>query len=197
MGTVQVAFEGEQREVIPWCMLDRKWPEAALFGSMFCVCTTGSCAISALVGPFSPEMTKSRDRKRSCPALLFFRIFFPYLLSRTFFHVIFSLYFFPRIFFRTFFRVIFFPYFLYPYFFHVLFIPVLYFLFFSVLFFVFFPSFFISSSSTKCWLGVFSTTSASYSHRKLPPLLFSYNKCSLRRPRPITIVNYPLFIFIY
>jgi hypothetical protein len=46
-------------------------------------------------------------------------------------------------------------------------------------------------------LGVFSTTSASYDHRKLPPLLFSYIRCSLRRPRPITIGNYPPFLFSY
>jgi hypothetical protein len=43
-------------------------------------------------------------------------------------------------------------------------------------------------------LGVFSTTSASYNHRKLPSLLFSYIRCSLRRLRPITIGNYPLFL---
>ena len=119
-------------------------------GSMFYACATGSCAISALVRPFSQEVTKSRDRKRSCPALLFF--------PRTFFPRIFPPYFFSRI---------------------------------------FFPYFFFSSSSTSCWFGVFSATSASYDHRKLPPLLFSYIRCSLRRPRPITIGNYsPLFIFI-
>ena len=33
---------------------------------------------------------------------------------------------------------------------------------------VFTPRFFLSRS-TKCWLEVFSTTSASYNHRKLPP----------------------------
>jgi hypothetical protein len=43
-------------------------------------------------------------------------------------------------------------------------------------------------------LRVFSTMSASYSHRKLPPLLFSYIRCSLRRLRPISIGNYPLFL---
>jgi hypothetical protein len=81
--------------------------------------------------------------------------------------------------------------------------------------------FFLLSSRTfflvvvhKCWLGcslqrtrpiyignypspfmfiyyVFSTTSASYEHRKFP--LFSYIRCSLRRPRPIT---YKLALFI-
>jgi hypothetical protein len=45
------------------------------------------------VGPFSPEVTKSCDRKRPCPAYFFF--------------VLFSLYFFPRNFFsRTFFLVV-------------------------------------------------------------------------------------------
>jgi hypothetical protein len=34
---------------------------------MFCACATGSCAISALVGPFWPEVTKSRDRKGPWP----------------------------------------------------------------------------------------------------------------------------------
>ena len=95
----------------PLRMLDRKWlevtwPEEVLFVSMFCVCATGSCAISAQVGPFSPEVTKSRDRKRPCPALLFFPYiffctFFPYFFSRTFFLVLFS----PVIFSRTFSKV--------------------------------------------------------------------------------------------
>jgi hypothetical protein len=35
------------------------------------------------------------------------------------------------------------------------------------------PRFFLSSSTT-CWIGVFSTTSASYDHRK-PPFLFSHS----------------------
>ena len=47
------------------------------------------------------------------------------------------------------------------------------------------------------YIIVFSTTSASYDHRIRPPPLFSYIRCSLRRPRPIAIGNYPLFIFIY
>ena len=67
-------------------------------GSMFYACATGSCAISALVRPFSQEVTKSRDRKRSCPALLFF--------PRTFFPRIIPPYFFPVFFFRTFFLVV-------------------------------------------------------------------------------------------
>ena len=35
-----------------------------LSGSIFCACATGSCAISTLMGPFC---RKSRDRKRPCP----------------------------------------------------------------------------------------------------------------------------------
>ena len=61
------------------------WPEEALFGSTIYACTTGSCAISALVRPF--------DRKLATGSA--------------------------------------------------------------------FPRFFLSSS-TKCWLGMFSTTSTSY-----------------------------------
>jgi hypothetical protein len=53
------------------------------------------------------------------------------------------------------------------------------------------------SSSTKCWLGAFCTTSASYNHTKLPPLLFSYIRCSLRRPRPITIGKCSPILFSY
>jgi hypothetical protein len=44
-------------------------------------------------------------------------------------------------------------------------------------------------------LVVFSMTSASYNHRKLPPLLFSYIRCSLQRLRPISIGNYHPFYF--
>jgi hypothetical protein len=55
---------------------DRKWRQSrdrksrqsgALSGSMFCACATGSCAISALVGPFDRKWRQSRDRKRPCP----------------------------------------------------------------------------------------------------------------------------------
>jgi hypothetical protein len=43
---------------------DRKWRRSpALSGGMLCACATGSRTISSLVGPFSPEATKSRDRK--------------------------------------------------------------------------------------------------------------------------------------
>ena len=83
----------------------------------------------------------------------------------------------------------------FPYFFPVPFPP----FHFPYYFRVFFPSFFLSSS-TKCLLWVFSTTSASYNHRKLPPFLFSYIRCSLLRPRPITIGNYHLlfsYIIVY
>jgi hypothetical protein len=40
-------------------------------------------------GTFSPEVTKSRDRKIPCPVLLFFPVlFFPVFFSRTFFLVV-------------------------------------------------------------------------------------------------------------
>ena len=47
---------------------DRKWRQSdALSESIFCACTTGSCAIFALVGPFDRKWRQSRDRKRPCP----------------------------------------------------------------------------------------------------------------------------------
>ena len=74
-----------------------------------------------------------------------------------------------------------FPVLFFPYFFPVFFFP------------TFFPYFFLSSS-TQMLVGVFSTTSASYIHRKLPPpLLFSYIRCSLRRPRHMNIGHSPFF----
>jgi hypothetical protein len=92
------------------------------------------------VGPFSPEVTKSRDQKMSCPALLFFpilpppRTFFPYFFSPYFFPVYFS----PVLFSLYFSRIIF-PYF-FSYFFGVFFslnfIPIF------VFFVLFFPYFF-------------------------------------------------------
>ena len=104
---------------------------------------TGSCAISTLVGHFSPEVTKSRDRKRPCPALLFSPYFFcPYFFFRTFcFPYFFSPYFFPY-FFHVFPTVVFprtsppyiFPVFISRTFFYVLFFPY----FFNVLFFSYF-----------------------------------------------------------
>ena len=45
------------------------WPEVILSGSMFCAYATGSCPISALVGPFDRKWRQSRDRKRPCPVL--------------------------------------------------------------------------------------------------------------------------------
>jgi hypothetical protein len=36
------------------------------------------------------------------------------------------------------------------------------------------PYFILSSSAKKCWLGVFSKTSASYNHRKPPPFIFIF-----------------------
>jgi hypothetical protein len=107
------------------------WQEEALFGSMFCACASGSCAISALVGPFSSEVTKSRERKRPCPALLFS----PYFL----FLVLFPPYFFPVLFFSYYFHVFFFPFF--PPFFITYYFPVL---FFFVLFHVFCSRIFFS-----------------------------------------------------
>ena len=66
-------------------------------------------------------------------------------------------------------------------------------------FLTFFPYFFLSR--TKCWLGVFLFSYIRCSLRRPRPitignypLLFSYIKCSLRRPRPITIGNYPSLI---
>jgi hypothetical protein len=92
----------------------------------------------------------------------FHRTFFPYFFSGIVFLVLFSRTFFPR----TFFTVLFFPYF-------------------------FSRSFFLVVVQ-KCWLRVFATTIASYNHSKLhSPLLFSYIRCSLRRPRPVNIGNYP------
>ena len=54
------------------------WPEVTpvtcLSGRMFCACATGSCTISALVGPFWSEVTKSgsgpdRNMFSACPLL--------------------------------------------------------------------------------------------------------------------------------
>jgi len=46
---------------------DRKWPwpevtESAPTGSVFCACATGSCAISALVGPFHRKWRHQTSR---------------------------------------------------------------------------------------------------------------------------------------
>jgi hypothetical protein len=98
MGTDKVVFEGDRT-------IAHAWPEEALFESIFCACATGSCSISVLVGPSSPEVShvtgsESRDRKRLCPALLFFPVFvFPYLFPSTFFsRTIFLQYYFPVLF---------------------------------------------------------------------------------------------------
>ena len=45
---------------------DRKW-RYSVSGGILCACATGSCAISALVGVFWPEVTKSRDPNNPCP----------------------------------------------------------------------------------------------------------------------------------
>jgi hypothetical protein len=85
MGTAQLVFAGDRT-----IAHDRKWRESrdrkwhqsrVLSGSMFCACATGSCAISALVGSFDLKW-QSRDWKRPCPevgsahARLFPRAFF-------------------------------------------------------------------------------------------------------------------------
>jgi hypothetical protein len=50
-----------------WCeSRDRKWHQS-VSGSMLCTCATGSCATSALVGPFDRKWRQSRDWKRPCP----------------------------------------------------------------------------------------------------------------------------------
>jgi hypothetical protein len=47
---------------------DQTWHQSrTLSGSMFCACATGSGAISALVGPFDRKWRQSRDWKRPCP----------------------------------------------------------------------------------------------------------------------------------
>ena len=61
---------------------------------------------------------------------------------------------------------------------------------------VFFPLLFFLSSSTKCLLGCSLRRPRPIAIGNYPPLLFSYIRCSLRRPRPITIGNYPL-LFSY
>ena len=97
MGTAQLLFavDGEVDRTIAHDPMwrDRKWRQSrAISGSMFCVCATGSCAISDLVGPFWPEVTLSGSgpaRKRSwsevCSAhdRLFPPRFFPFLSSST------------------------------------------------------------------------------------------------------------------
>ena len=94
------------------------------------------------------------DRKRPCPedTLLFSRTIFPYFFSRTVSPVLFS----PVQFSLTFFL----PY-LFPGIFSRPFCSRIF----------YFRSYFLSSS-IKCWLGVFSTTSASYNHRILHPFLY-------------------------
>ena len=130
MGTDKVIFAKERlrRNYRKWYRA-HAWPEvtsvtcpeAALFGSMLCACATGSWAISALVGTFHRKW-QSRDRKRPCPALLFFRTFFLYFSPRTFFPFYFFLVLlFPVLLFPYFFSRIFFPYFFFPLFFSVLF----------------------------------------------------------------------------
>ena len=84
MGTVQVIFV-EDRTIA------HAWPEVTL--------VTWPEVCSAHAQPFSPEVSKSRDRKRPCPALPFSRIsprtIFPYI-----FFLVLPPYFFP-VFFST------------------------------------------------------------------------------------------------
>jgi hypothetical protein len=130
--------------------------EEALSVSMFGACVTGSYAISTLVGPFHRKWRLSLDRKRPCPEAVLTGSMFCACPAFS-----------PRFFFLT--RVVQFwsevtspeealsgsgldrKY--------ILRIP------------GFFRVFFLSSR-TKCWLGVFSTTSTSYNHKKLPPFYF-------------------------
>jgi len=70
-----------------WCYLksrdrkwrqsrDRKWPwpKAPPTGNMLCACATGSCGISAIIGPFHRKWRQSRHRKRPrkrpCPEVI-------------------------------------------------------------------------------------------------------------------------------
>jgi hypothetical protein len=58
------------------------WLEEALSGSRFCACSTGSCTISTLAGPFDrkwpcPEAVMTGSRFCACPA--FFLVVVPWL----------------------------------------------------------------------------------------------------------------------
>ena len=139
MGTGKVIFEGDRGGSDNCACLigsdvtgsDRKMP----FGSMFCAWATGSCAISALVGPFSPEVTVTwPEETLSGLTTVFFPVLFsPYFFPRTFFPVLF----FSVLFFSVlFFFVLFSPYFFYPYFCPRTFFSRIFF------FFTFFPYFF-------------------------------------------------------
>ena len=60
---------------------DRKWPEVtwpeeALFGSMLCACATGTCAISALVGPFHRKWQSHVTGRFPVRSYYFFPYFF-------------------------------------------------------------------------------------------------------------------------
>ena len=109
MGTDKVIFEGDRTTAHAWSEVT--WPEVT--GShvtgrghdrknVLCMCN-GSCAISSLAFFLGPEVTKSRDRKRPCPVLLFFPVLFSVLFSRIYLFIIS----FPVIFFRDFSPVIF------------------------------------------------------------------------------------------
>ena len=109
MGTDKVIFEGDRVTAHAWSEVT--WPEVT--GShvtgrghdrknVLRMCN-GSCAISSLAFFLGPEVTKSRDRKRPCPVLLFFPVLFSVLFSRIYLFIIS----FPVIFFRDFSPVIF------------------------------------------------------------------------------------------
>ena len=72
---------GEQPEVTWTEVTSVTWQEVTLSGSMFCVCATGSCAISALVGPFhrkgqSHVTGRALTRSLFCACPAFSRAFF-------------------------------------------------------------------------------------------------------------------------
>jgi hypothetical protein len=123
------------------------WPEETLFVSMFCACATGNGTISALVGPFSPEMTVTWTEEALSGITFIPILFFPYFLFPVLFSpyflfpvllspVIYFSYYFPVIFSRTFFSrnfffsycfpVYIFSYFFSPYFFLPYYFPVLF-----------------------------------------------------------------------
>ena len=133
---------GGSRGIGPLRMLDRKWRDRKMpFGSMLCAWATGSSAISALLGPFSPEVTVTWPEETLSGLTFFPSFFFPTFFPVLFFSTFYFPYFFPYIFSRTYFLCT-----LFPYLFPVLLFPVLFFpTFFPYFFFMyFFPYFFKS-----------------------------------------------------
>jgi hypothetical protein len=114
------------------------WPEETLFVSMFCACATGNGTISALVGPFSPEMTVTWTEEALSGITFIPILFFPYFLFPVLFSpyflfpvllspVIYFSYYFPVIFSRTFFSRNFFFRTVFPYIFFRTFFPRIFF----------------------------------------------------------------------